>query len=295
MPISELQHALREISESHLALPTSALVYAAAGLRVFPCAPGAKEPLTKHGFHDASTDPSRIRRWWTWQPEANIGIATGGGVDVLDVDVHGTGDGFATLRFLHDAGLVGGALQAVRTPSGGAHLYFPSDPSRAQQNWSRSTVHIDFRGLGGYVIAPPSSITIAGQQTQYRTLTIGNEPAPVNANRICALLTPPRRQRSHATPAALATDFGAEQLAAWVSRAAEGNRNSSLFWAGCRLAENGWNEGSMRALLDGPARQIGLTERETAATLHSAWRAAQLGGHETPTAGASRLRTLASR
>lgn len=28
---------------------------------VFPCQPGSKEPATRHGFHDATTDPDRIQ------------------------------------------------------------------------------------------------------------------------------------------------------------------------------------------------------------------------------------------
>ena len=40
----------------------SALVYAGAGLPVFPCRPRGKEPLTEHGYLDASFVPRRDRR-----------------------------------------------------------------------------------------------------------------------------------------------------------------------------------------------------------------------------------------
>jgi hypothetical protein len=39
-----------------------ALAYAAAGIRVFPCLPAGKTPLTTNGFLDATTDPDRIAR-----------------------------------------------------------------------------------------------------------------------------------------------------------------------------------------------------------------------------------------
>src|SRR5690349_24273155 len=85
-----------------------ALRYAAHGWPVFPCRPGSKEPATRHGFLDASTDPGQIRSWWRRQPSANLAIATGRpGPDVLDVDQHGpAGSGFAAFRRLRDEGLL---------------------------------------------------------------------------------------------------------------------------------------------------------------------------------------------
>jgi len=54
-----------------------ALQLAAKGKYVFPCRPRGKEPLTSHGFKDATTDPEQIRRWWSEHPDANLGLATG--------------------------------------------------------------------------------------------------------------------------------------------------------------------------------------------------------------------------
>ncbi len=83
----------------------AALSYADRGLRVFPifevdaegrCACGkdcgrdaGKHPRTPHGFKDATTDTAQITAWWSRWPKANIGIATGDGIAVVDVDVHG--------------------------------------------------------------------------------------------------------------------------------------------------------------------------------------------------------------
>ena len=38
-----------------------ALDYARRGWPVFPCRDGSKEPATRHGFKDATTDPGTIR------------------------------------------------------------------------------------------------------------------------------------------------------------------------------------------------------------------------------------------
>ncbi len=63
-----------------------ALGYAQRGHPIFPIKGRAKEPLTDHGYHEATTDPDQIRAWWTRWPRANIGLACGHSADVLDVD-----------------------------------------------------------------------------------------------------------------------------------------------------------------------------------------------------------------
>ncbi|MDP9478026.1 MAG: bifunctional DNA primase/polymerase, partial [Actinomycetota bacterium] len=69
---------------------SAALKYAEREKPVFPLRPGGKEPLTRRGFKDATTDPDQIRRWWKRWPEANIGIPTGerSGLLVLDHDAY---------------------------------------------------------------------------------------------------------------------------------------------------------------------------------------------------------------
>lgn len=145
-----------------LTLPQAAALYAHSGVAVFPCIAGTKRPATENGLHDATTDPDRVARWWDRLPASNIGLRTGEGIDVLDIDYHPTGDGFTRLRSLLENGFAGSWTHAVRTPSGGLHLYYPSDPGREQRSWSRPREHIDFRGAGGYIITPPSRIDTDG-------------------------------------------------------------------------------------------------------------------------------------
>src|SRR4051794_14902406 len=70
-------------------LHASALWYAQNGLHVFPLTPGTKIPLKgSGGCLDATTDPGMVDKWWTGNPNLNIGIATGHAVDVVDIDGH---------------------------------------------------------------------------------------------------------------------------------------------------------------------------------------------------------------
>jgi hypothetical protein len=56
------------------------------------CPDAGKHPRTCHGFHEATTGEEQISRWWSQWPAANIGIRTGDGQSVLDVDVDKGGD-----------------------------------------------------------------------------------------------------------------------------------------------------------------------------------------------------------
>jgi hypothetical protein len=251
-----------------------AQAYAAHGWPVFPCQPGTKEPATRHGFLDATTDPGQIRWWWRRQPDANVAVATGApGPDVLDVDQHGqAGSGFAALNQLNRAGLVQGASAIVSTPSGGLHLYFAGTGQRSGKLPSH---HLDFRGQGGYIVAPPSQV--GGRP--YRLVRHQARAASLDWVKAAALLEPDRCARPPG-PAGSA-DLG--HLAGWVGRLGEGNRNDGLFWAACRAAEAG--DETVLAELAAAAQSAGLTDREIAATIASARRTA---GHRPPEQQAGR-------
>ncbi|SDQ21771.1 bifunctional DNA primase/polymerase [Leucobacter chromiiresistens] len=256
-------------------LADAAVAYAQAGIPIFPCVPGEKNPLIKRGFHRATTDLRQVRRWWRRTPEANIGIATGRGVEVLDVDVHAIGTGFPLLRTLHRSGQISGWAQAVRSPAGGIHLYYPTDPAREQRSWARGTAHLDFRGLGGYIIAPPSIVTTDHGPRRYELIATGRSPRPIDADAIREFLTPsPAPASTTAAPAR--GGAGAERLVAWVARLPEGNRNAGLFWAACRLVEAGLTEAETHAVLEPAALATALDAREIAATIRSAHRTASI-------------------
>lgn len=134
-----------------------ALAYTESGWAVFPLRPNTKLPLTQHGFKDATTNPERVRQWWTKYPNANIGLATGqtSGVVVVDVDVKNDAKGRESLASIR--GLAADATLTAATPSGGWHLYFVA-PAEGVRSRSGILPGIDIRGEGGYVVAPGSEI-----------------------------------------------------------------------------------------------------------------------------------------
>lgn len=256
-------------------LATAAERLGTSAVPVFPCVPGGKRPLTPHGFQDASADLGVINSWWRRQPDANIGVPTGavGGIDVVDVDVHETGSGYAAFEHARRAGFVEGWAWMVRTPSGGLHAYFLRTDQRRQRSWQVPGKHIDFRGDGGYIIVPPSRVTgDDGVSHSYQQIAVaeGRRPGPVDAAGLRGFLDPPRPMRP---PPDLPT-IGArpDKLSAWVASRPEGARNGGLFWAACRMAEGGHDLSTTTSLLGEAAYTAGLPEREALATIRSAYR-----------------------
>jgi hypothetical protein len=241
-----------------------ALAYAARGWPVFPCMYGRKVPLTRHGFHDATTDERRITAWFGSRPDWNLAIATGApGPDVLDVDQHGpAGNGYAAFRQLREAGLIDGAAAYVRTPSGGLHAYFRGT---GQRNGHLSDCHLDFRSRGGYVLAPPSQV--GGQP--YQLIRTADADGGLDWAAATRLLEPERQiARRQPQPG---RDLS--HLARWVATQPEGNRNAGLFWAANRAldADPAADLGPLAAA----ARQAGLKDKEITRTLDSARKTGQ--------------------
>lgn len=250
----------------------------ASAIPVFPCVPGGKRPLTPHGFQDASADLGVIDSWWRRQPDANIGVPTGaaGGIDVVDVDVHETGSGYAAFEHARRAGFVEGWAWMVRTPSGGLHAYFLRTDQRQQRSWQVPGKHIDFRGDGGYIIVPPSQVTgDDGISHSYQQIAVAEDrrPGPIDAAGLRGFLDPPRPMRP--PPDLPAVGARPDKLAAWVASRPEGARNGGLFWAACRMAEEGHDLSTTTSLLGEAAYAAGLPERETMSTIRSAYRIAR--------------------
>lgn len=275
-------------------LSAAAREFAVAGVPVFPCTPWGKRPTTGHGFHDATTDLDQIEEWWRQSPGANIGVPTGATSDavVVDVDVHGPVDGRTSFDRAARAGLVEGWELLVRTPTGGLHAYYPATPCTEQRSWQASRAGIDFRGDGGYIIVPPSVRSIEGTTVGYQVEEVNTGPtSTLDSQRLRDFLDP--RPTPRPAPAGVARDVDVSRLAAWVAARGEGERNRGLFWAACRLAENGLPASDALDVLTAAAGHAGLAEREITATVRSAYRTVHptpaRRGTSSPARGASPL------
>jgi hypothetical protein len=164
----------------------AALAYAAQGLPVFPLRPDGKAPAIRsahkdkkvqreckgtcgqdgHGVYDATTDPDKIRAWWTANPEYGIGIRTGqaSGLVVVDLD---SPDGETSWTKLEQSHGPFPPTKEIKT-GGGRHLYFQA-PGPGVEVLTRRSEYllpwgpdepnaegVDVRGEAGYVLAPPA-------------------------------------------------------------------------------------------------------------------------------------------
>ena len=230
---------------------------AARGLPVFPCKnmPGTdddKAPLTKTGFHDATTNPNQIGNWWWQWPSALIGVPSGGRFSVIDIDLQ---------HAEAQAWLIGKAdelpaTRVHRTRSGGLHLLF-RPRSVVKCSTSKIAPHVDTRGQGGYIIWWPAE----GHEVENPSLL-----AEVPEFAVEALA--PKRSASQYVASGRRRLFPRSdlmrirRLVGFAAAAPEGTRDNSTFWASCRLVEmiqdGAVEAGVAEALITEAAEQNGL-------------------------------------
>lgn len=131
-------------------LRDSALNYAKAGFKVFPLKSGTKDGFVTSSWKESATnDLDTITKWWS--VPFNIGLVTGNGLLVIDVDCKNGHDGYGSLK---KYGNNLPTTMKVETPSGGIHLYYYVN--REIRNATDLYDGIDIRCDGGFVLAPPS-------------------------------------------------------------------------------------------------------------------------------------------
>ncbi|MGA1785054.1 MAG: bifunctional DNA primase/polymerase [Pontimonas sp.] len=164
----------------------AAIAYARRGIRVIPIQHATKIPLLKAWTTEASNDETIVREWFTnTYKGAGIGIATGKAANrqffVLDIDDKNGKSGSDTLADLEtEHGKLPDTV-TVLTPTGGRHLYFTTTIEIRNDAGKRLGEGLDIRGIGGYVVAPPSTHENSRQYTfehGYSILDIKPADAP---------------------------------------------------------------------------------------------------------------------
>jgi len=261
--------------------PDAAVAAARRGWAVFPIRPGAKKPpLVDDWEGRACSDPDRVARFWP-SPRPNIGIACGPSrLVVLDLDCHGNlPDEWGRLAGIRDgrdvfaqlcewAGQPWPSTYWVATPSGGWHLYYTAPEGYEIRNSAGLLgPQVDVRAAGGYVVGAGSIV----DGKPYEVLD-GTNPAPLPV--WIAKMLASARDRRTGEPAPGAVTGRVAGLVRKVESAPEGQRNDTLYWAACRVAEleGGDRDAAIAALLEA-AGCAGLSA-------HEAWRtvASAMGG-----------------
>lgn len=243
----------------------AALHYARKGWRVFPLQPNTKKPYGgTRGVRDATTDEATIRRWFMRWPTANIAIACGNGLGVIDEDTYKGGDA----RPLS----LPPTLTAT-TPRGGKHMLFSIPGELRPEHTGKLGQFVDFQGDGAYIVAPPSRVDDKGyawaNDLPVQPLPSGvlrrleKKPTPAKPTRAPEAASTPRQDESDGMY--------------WADRAAEKargeGRNNAGAWLAAQLRDNDCRdpEGAMvyYAALVGSDGDHLYTEREALTTWRS--------------------------
>jgi hypothetical protein len=141
----------------------------AKGLSIFRIKHNNKEPVAT-GWQDEALIAD-VKQWENGQ-SFNIGVATGGTLLVIDIDMKKGKDGetaWAALCKEHD---IDESQFQIATPNGGRHLYYSvPDGLKLKNSASKIATGVDVRGKGGFVVGPGSSIS----EGTYTVINIGAE------------------------------------------------------------------------------------------------------------------------
>jgi len=275
---------------------TYALKISGRGWHIFPLVPLEKRPLTSKGFHDATTDISKIKEWMEKWPNANIGVATGAsGLLVIDCDypkngnirpdswaMEGVSDGADVLATI--AAGYGSSFPTstytVKTPNKGWHIYFQDNGKPVKSSAGVNGLWlVDIRSGGGYVVAA-GSVLLTGS---YESGVIEEvEPCPewirkaiTPAPSFASTKITANNYQSIGKKPVQYSEMGIKNAIAELQNATVGTRNDSLnraaFSCGRLVKENPELHQMAFQALQVTALKIGLSELEAARTIKSAY------------------------
>jgi predicted P-loop ATPase len=219
--MQQLSNNISEDSKhSQATLLDTALAYAKRGWPVVPlhtavkdgcschkpdCANVGKHPRyhatdLQHGLKNATTDETRIRRWWLRWRHANIGIITGNlsGLVVIDIDPRHAGH--LTVEDLEtEHGKFPDTVESL-TGGGGRHLFYQHPGGDLRISAHTLGPGVDIKADGGYVVAPPSRHA-SGQCYEWEASSHPDDIAIAPLPRWFPLHEPiPHDQASHGQP-----------------------------------------------------------------------------------------------
>jgi len=123
----------------------AALEYLKLGFSVFPIGTNKKPLKSWKEFQQRFATVAEVEQWFKEFPEANVGIVTGAISKIVVVDVEKVGS---------TEGLTPTVMSS--TGGGGFHFYYKHPGFDIRNDVKKLRKLTDFRGDGGYVVAPPS-------------------------------------------------------------------------------------------------------------------------------------------
>ncbi|MEP2759026.1 MAG: bifunctional DNA primase/polymerase [Hyphomicrobiales bacterium] len=229
-----------------------ALFHGQQGRRIFRLKENQKVPAETGWQKNATSDPESIKALFQKHPGMNYGIVTGAdsGLVVLDVDEKKGISGSKSLKpRINPADL---DTYSVRTPSGGRHFYFLSNDT-SLKNGIDLLPGVDFRGSGGYIVGPGSTIN----SNTYVTVTSKTaQPIPES---VVQLMSPPK-----------VVQLTAKSPLAGVP---EGQRDDAAFKYACKLRKLGLSHPEAAELVLAKAKNCipPFPEEQALKCLNSAW------------------------
>lgn len=252
-----------------------AVEYARQGWSVFPVEPSGKKPMVKW-TDESSSDPEQVRQMWDLCPNANIGIDCGkSGLVVIDID-----DLDAVRVLAEKFGFDPSADETAvaRTGRGGLHIYYRAGAESVRNSASKVADHVDVRGDGGYVVAPPSGHESGNSYEWVRRV----EPKPIPESMVKVfnyreepkrVELPPERAHEKWGLAILSAEVFAVETSLPGQRNNQLNRSAYLVYGAVKGGHLDHSIATMR--LRQAAIHVGLSEDEAEKTLASAWEGAE--------------------
>jgi hypothetical protein len=249
-------------------LAEAAVDLARRGFRVHPLRKCSKVPLLERWTELATSDPVMVAAWWRGSPASNVGIATGHGLIVLDVDYKR--GGYESLFLLEEHhGSLPRTLVAA-TGARGLHIYLAT--SREVRSVDSFAPGIELKASGKQVVAPPSIHPASGAGYSWKDADAPIAEAPAWVLERAA----PRISSPVPTPdSAGSTPYGRSALwreAGTVRTAAKGGRNNALnlaaFRCGQLVAAGHLTQAEVEQSLSAAALEAGLSRAEILGSAH---------------------------